>query len=131
MNSYQLCGRGAREKTILRFDGFVPEALLEDLHPLSLKFGALLGRPRLVAVAAGGRGEELEEDLDETGAVQLEGGDVALVGEDVGELVQGGDHALLPSVVMRTWELKETKKASPLLKYFVFVLLEIRIRRLD
>ena len=65
MNSYQLCGRGAREETIFSLDGLVPEALLEDLHPLPLKFGALLRRPRLVAVAAGAsRGEELEEDLD-------------------------------------------------------------------
>ena len=119
MNSYQLCGRGAREKTILRFDGFVPETLLEDLHPLSLKFGALLGRPRLVAVA--GRGEELEQDLDEAGAVQLEGGDVALVGEDVGEFIKCGDHALFPPVIMWTRELKKKQKKGIAITQISFI----------
>ena len=101
------CGRGAGEEALLRLERLVPEALLEDLHPLSLQFCALLGRPRLVAVAVGGgRGEEFEERLDEAGAVQLEGRDVALVGEDVGQFVQGGDHALSPSVVVWTRQLK-------------------------
>ena len=81
----ELRGGGAGEEALLRLEGLVPEALLEDLHPLSLKFGALLGRPRLVAVA--GRGEEFEENLDEARAVQLEGRHVALDGEDVGEFI--------------------------------------------
>ena len=100
----ELGGGGAGEEAVFSLDSLIPEALLEDLDPLPLQLGALLQRPRLVAVAGGG--EELEERLDEAGAVQLEGGNVALVGEDVSELVQGGDNALLPSVVVGTRKLK-------------------------
>ena len=100
----ELGGGGAGEEAVFGLDSLIPEALLEDLDPLPLQLGALLCRPRLVAVA--GRGEELEQDLDEAGAVQLEGGDVALVGEDVGEFVQGGHHALFPAIVVRAGELE-------------------------